>query len=266
MLSELRPGLILALLLSLNISYGFAHSDAQYLGNSAVLVESNGKKVLFDPFFHNDFGIYQLVPEHIQHAIMQGDAPYDGIDAIVISHAHEDHFSASDVATYLGRFPKTRLIAPQQAIDLIAEYSLPATQLIGFDIAFDAPPQQKQVDDIRIQAVRIPHAGWPARKEVQNIVFQIVLGDSFSVMHMGDADPDDVHYLPYKSHWQNHNTTVNFAPYWFFMSAEGRDILNEILQVEENIGVHVPREVPKFLKQSAYLYFSVPGERRQFAK
>ncbi|BDX07916.1 MBL fold metallo-hydrolase [Planctobacterium marinum] len=266
MLTELRKMPIFALLLYLNISYCFAHGDAQYLGNSAVLVESKGKKVLFDPFFHNDFGVYQLVPQHLQQAIIRGEAPYDDIDLIVISHAHEDHFSALDVANYLQRFPKTKLIAPQQAIDLLKEYNLTASQLIGFDLSFNAPPQSKQVAELIVQAVRIPHAGWPARKDVQNIVFRIELGDAFSAMHMGDADPNDDHYLPYKTHWQNHETSVNFPPYWFFMSLEGRDILNEILQVEQHIGVHVPKEIPQFLKHSSYPYFSIPGERRQFHK
>lgn len=238
----------------------FAHGDAHYLGNSAVLVQTEQKKILFDPFFHNDFGIYQLVPETMHSAIMAGAPPYDDIDAIVISHAHEDHFSAYDVAEYLSKFPDTVLVAPQQAIDMLKEYLVPKQQLHAFNLDFKAAPEQQSIKGMQISALRIPHAGWPGRKDVQNLVFRVQLGDNFSAMHMGDADPDDSHYLPYEAFWQEQMTSVNFPPYWFFMSAEGRDILYEILNVKKHIGVHVPKQVPKYLKDSDYRYFSTPGE------
>lgn len=238
-----------------------AHGSAQYLGNSAVLVTSKQHKILFDPFFHNDFGIYQLVPDELRNRIMQGKAPYDSIDAIFISHAHEDHFSASDVATYLQRSPQTYLVAPQQALDMLADYKIPAQQLVGFSLQFGGPAQQKQVNELVIEAVRIPHAGWPARKEIENMVFRVKLGDTLTAMHMGDADPDDDHYLPYTGHWQKQQTDINFPPYWFFMSAEGRDILHDILNAKQHIGIHVPRKTPKYLKESGHRYFSLPGEK-----
>ena len=44
----------------------FTHSDDQgsatYLGNEAVMVSLDDTKIIFDPFFHNNFGVYQLVP------------------------------------------------------------------------------------------------------------------------------------------------------------------------------------------------------------
>jgi len=38
------------------------HATATYLANEAVLISVAEHKVLFDPFFHNDYGTYQLVP------------------------------------------------------------------------------------------------------------------------------------------------------------------------------------------------------------
>ena len=38
------------------------HATATYLANEAVLILVAEHKVLFDPFFHNDYGTYQLVP------------------------------------------------------------------------------------------------------------------------------------------------------------------------------------------------------------
>lgn len=237
----------------------------RFLGNSAVLVETGGAKILFDPFFHNNFGIYRLVPAKMHKAVMEGQPPYDDIDAIFISHAHEDHFSVRDVHRYLKQFPRVKLFAPQQAIQQIQNWntgdtSVTPEQLISFSLDFGDQPELKTVGVFEVAATRIPHAGWPSRKDVQNIVFSVKVANGKAAMHMGDADPNDDHYLPYKAHWQEYPVDVNFPPYWFFTSAEGRDILNEILHVKQNIGVHVPMQLPNYLKQYNHKFLSEHGE------
>ena len=69
-----------------------------------------------------------------------------------------------------------------------------------------------------IDAVRIPHAGWPSRADIENLVFRVPLknqGTSVTVMHLGDADPDADHYLQYKDHWQQRVSDTALPPYWF---------------------------------------------------
>lgn len=242
------------------------HAVATYLGNSAVLVKSGDTKILFDPFFHNNFGIYRLVPEELHKAVLQGTSPYDNIDAIFISHAHEDHFSVRDVTRYLRQFPNVKLFAPAQAIQQIldsdkAKSSINSEQLLAFSLDFGDAPETKIVENFVVNATRIPHAGWPGRKDVENIVFSVKVKGGKTAMHMGDADPDDDHYLPYKQHWQDNPVDINFPPYWFFTSAEGRDILNKILVVKKNVGVHVPMPAPKYLTQHNHLYLSKPEEK-----
>jgi L-ascorbate metabolism protein UlaG (beta-lactamase superfamily) len=262
--------LALICLLSPQSSIVYGHqASATYLANEAVLVNQGDVKVLFDPFFHNVFGIYQRVPESIQKAIFAGWAPYDKITAIIISHAHGDHFSAPQVLDYLQKYPSTQLIGPEQAIaqlKVLAGADNVSSQLFAFDMVLNEPAQQLVLPNLLIEAVRIPHAGWPGRADIQNMLFRVTLNNQHSaitVLHMGDADPNDEHYLPYQQHWQKTLSHSAFAPYWFYSSAEGRDILSEILNVQATIGVHVPVIVPKLLEQSGLDYFSEPGEIRQ---
>ncbi|MGS2719134.1 MBL fold metallo-hydrolase [Paraglaciecola aestuariivivens] len=260
--------LLLVLLLCVS-SQGLAHQgEAKYLANEAVLATFGDTKVLFDPFFHESFGTYQLVPEHIKQAILAGTPPFDDIDAIVISHAHDDHFAADEVLNYLKKFSKTKLIAPQQAVDqlfnLESGHSV-ANQITAVDLAFEQKPISIEQGGLTFEALRIPHAGWPARAEVENLVFRVTLTkpeSQLTVMHLGDADVDDSHYLKHKAHWQKRLSHTAFVPYWFFYSAEGRDILAEILNIEKSIGVHVPVKIPKVLTQGKADYFSKPGETR----
>jgi hypothetical protein len=57
-------------------------------------------------------------------------------------------------------------------------------------------------------------------------------------------------------------TDAALPPYWFYFSAEGRDILNDILNVKKSVGIHVPIQIPNQLKSIGQDYFSKPGEIR----
>jgi L-ascorbate metabolism protein UlaG (beta-lactamase superfamily) len=250
-------------------SIALAHqASATYVANEAVLITNGDKKVLFDPFFHQAFGTYQLVPEETQQAIFSGTPPFDNLTAIVISHAHGDHFAAIDVLKYLQRYPNTQLIAPQQAVTELsalagANQILP--QVTSVKLAFKQTPKTLEVAGLVIDAVRIPHAGWPGRANIENLVFRVTLKNqntSVTVMHMGDADPNDDHYLAYKDHWQKRISDTALPPYWFYFSAEGMDILSDILNIKKSIGIHVPIKIPSQLKSSGHDYFSKPGEMR----
>jgi hypothetical protein len=85
-------------------------------------------------------------------------------------------------------------------------------------------------------------------------------------MYMGGADADDDHYLPFKAHFQANPVDINFPPYWFFMYAEGRDMLNEILSAQKTVGVHMPVKVPKYSVERDYLYFSEQGSSIQIER
>ncbi|WP_448547153.1 MBL fold metallo-hydrolase [Thalassotalea fusca] len=241
------------------------NSYAHYLGNEGLLLVDGQHKILFDPFFHKDFNQYQSVPKDIIDKIHRGQSPYDNISAIFISHAHDDHFTAKTVAEYLANFPHVKLIAPQQAIDKLSPFFEQINQenLIAVNLAFGDAAWHKQLNGLNIGAVRIPHAGWPGRADVQNIVFRVSFEQGSTVMHMGDADPNDEHYIPYRAYWQEVITDTAFPPYWFFYSAEGRDILNELINAKSHIGIHVPVNVPNVLKNNQDQYFSIPGSEKQ---
>ena len=277
-MSQIKPALLIVIYLSYLFSLTvFAHDErklntdasATYLGNEGVLISTDAGKVLFDPFFHNDYGSYQLVPDDIRQAIFAGDAPYDNINIVIISHAHGDHFSAEDTLAYLKNNEAIKLVAPKQAIRLIealGESELVASQLFSVELVLGDAPKIQTLGAIEIESVRIPHAGWPNRKDVSNLVHRVSFPDGVSVIHMGDADPNDIHFKPYKEHWEKSRSSLAFPPYWFFISEQGPMILSERINAEKSIGVHVPIDVPIKLKNSGSDYFSKPGERRDIER
>jgi L-ascorbate metabolism protein UlaG (beta-lactamase superfamily) len=225
-------------------------SRAHYLANAGTMIEHGNSKIAFDPLFRNDFGTYDLVPADIEAAFMAGTPPWDGIDAVFISHNHEDHFDPALILKLLTTQSSIELYAPEQAADairaIVADPDDPVLKRVhGLAIEYGAPSIDIELGSIFIEAIGIPHSGWPNHhKHLENIVFRITLDDEATVMHFGDADPNDEHFARNPDHWKKRHTHFAMPPFWFYLSDEGRRILDDRINATHTIGVHVPRKMP----------------------
>ena len=160
-------------------------------------------------------GHYQLVPDQMRSDIFEGKAPFNNINAIFVSHAHGDHFSADDMMMYLQRWPNVHLYAPAQAVrslkNAIMGSNAVVARVTGVSLEFGDPVWRLRRGKLEIDAVRIPHSGWPARAKVEKIVFRVKVDKEIMVTHLGDADANVDHYLRYKDHWHEEPTDVAFS-------------------------------------------------------
>ncbi len=247
----------------INQSIEITTGEVTYLGNTGLMVSHGDEQIMFDPFFHNHYNNYQLVPADIRTAIFDNETPYESIEMILISHAHGDHFDANDLVKYLKLNPKTKLIAPTQAVDQLKKHDGFVgieKQIHGINLIYGDQPVEVELGEIKVEIVRIPHAGWPGRADVSNLVYRVTLNDELTVMHMGDADPDDIHFKPWANYWEKRVTDNAFPPYWFLTSESGKQILSDRINAKRHTGVHVPVKVPDELKNSGGEFFSQPGK------
>jgi L-ascorbate metabolism protein UlaG (beta-lactamase superfamily) len=254
---------------------GLADADdvvvATYLANAGVLIGHGETKIVFDPLFDQDFGVYELVPKDIEKALFAGEPPFDGLDAVFVSHHHGDHFSPERMVQLLIAHPALQLFGPPQAIDSMpvdpADAALRArlhTVERGLDGTFT-----ELVGESEVSAVRIPHSGWPTRHaDIENIAFRVSLDGAATVLHMGDAHTDPAFFDEQAAYWAERTSHLALPPYWFFQTEGGRNILDEHIRTAEVIGIHVPIGMP----DSPALYpkeflgrvlFSVPGEEKR---
>ena len=223
---------------------------------------------MFDPLFGEGFGTYPMVPAIMRDKIMKGEAPFDGIDGVFVSHVHGDHFAASDMVDYLTTHKNVLLFAPAQAIERMKSLNPKDMSIFDRAVIFKMDTGGKPIhfagDMLSVGGVRIPHSG--NRWHIENMVFRVTLGapnkNHITVMHMGDATVDDTYFAPYDNFWQAQQTDHAFPPYWFVDTAKGRKILNTRINAKEITGIHVPIKVPLSLKFGTQDYFSKPGESR----
>jgi L-ascorbate metabolism protein UlaG (beta-lactamase superfamily) len=263
-------------LLLIGSAHAHEHQQARvrHVANAGAMVESGDTRVLFDPLYTNTFDRYDAVPDEIRAHVLAGVAPWDGVDAVFVSHYHEDHFDPEALLELLMRQPGVHLYGPEQAAQAVRKLIGDATagahsRIHGIGLELGDPAQRIEFGTLSIDALRLPHAGWPERhQDVENIVFRVTLDDTVTAMHLGDADTVDDHFAMRPDFWSERRTDLALPPYWFFLNAAGREILDTRIAARQTIGVHVPAEVPDEPdKRPAALQrfdiFTRPGETRQ---
>ena len=248
-----------------------------YIANMGAMIERGETKILFDPLFHYNPDTYDRVPAETEVALLTGTEPWDGIDAVFISHHHADHFDPATILTLLRAQQTIELFGPEQAAAAIRELVTDPEDLVlkrihGLSLENGMAATDIVFGPLLVEAVRIRHSGWPDyHADVENIVFRVTLDSETTVMHFGDADVDDAHFAKSPEHWTERHSHLAMPPYWFFLSNEGRRILQDRVGADEVIGMHVPTAVPddRMSRRESLQdvdLFVKPGETRTLEK
>ena len=263
--------------LMVNISV-FSHedsADALYIGNEGVLVSHGDLKVLFDAFYDSSYGTYVLVDSPTQSAMMAGTSPYDGVDALIISHVHGDHFSPAPTLAYLRAQSAVHLYGSAQVVDALVKLVGEAdTEIASRLHALNLKPGDASVTlslgDIEIEAIAVPHSGGARHAAVTNLLFRVGLDDFPVVMHMGDADTIDAEFARQQTFLDRKHTHTAFVPYWFLGLERGEAILDERIKPDKVIGIHVPEAAvgqgDAWRERAGGDLFTDPGEIRKISR
>lgn len=240
---------------------------ATYIANEGVMVEADETKFLFDPLMQDDRGgVYQLAPPALLAKLMVGAEPFDAVDAVFVSHAHADHFSAAAMNEYLSARPSVRLYAPAQAVAMMKSapgwLEIFASRIVSVALKPGQATKALSFPGAQVSGLRIPHAGGARTADVENILWRVEAASGAAVMHLGDGEATAADLEPAPD-FARKGADVAFAPFWIVSSQEDAAALRARLGAARVIGVHVPVEIPQDLKNSGVEYFSIPGEARK---
>lgn len=249
--------------------------EIRYLGNEAVMITGGGVKILVDPLFDDDFGGEDFkLPNDLRIAVMAAEPPYDGIDAIFITQALGNHFSAMPLLAYLSRHRATRLVAPTQALEQLTAQMTPAdaglaARFTPVILGPDDPLTTLDlfVDDLTVEAQAVPHVGEAATAGLSHVVYRFTLGDAPPVVHLAETGPDRTPFERHYAGWLKVRSKYVLAPYWLFSTPQGLSIVQGIANAEAAVAFHLnarahdnPAETRARFPQ--YDLFLEPGETR----
>lgn len=267
----------LGLIASITItSMATAHdhsSRATYLGNAGIMVARGDSKILFDAFYANSYGQYALVPGEISNAMLAGEAPYDDVNAIFISHVHGDHFTAEPAIAYLREQKTVHLYGSNQVVDAITNAGVDENdplmdRIHGFDLNPQDGSEHFSIGALTVDFVAIPHAG--NRPTIQNFAWRVTLDEHTTVLHLGDAGTVRADFERHSDHFSSKKTDAAFPPYWFIGNNDGEAILADIIAPKQTVGIHVPARAAgngdELRAKAGGDLFTDPGENREISE
>jgi L-ascorbate metabolism protein UlaG (beta-lactamase superfamily) len=154
-----------------------------YVGNAGFLITVGDKKVLIDAMFDGFAGGYAL-PGTVRDLLENAQAPFDGVDLILVTHDHADHFSTSMVRQHMTNNPDAILVSTTQVTGSLVDFGSRVISLA----ATARNSVQVDVGGIHVEAMYLSHGTPPpGQREIVNFGYVVTI-DGVSFFHMGDMD------------------------------------------------------------------------------
>jgi L-ascorbate metabolism protein UlaG (beta-lactamase superfamily) len=209
--------------------------EIRYVANSGMLVTVSERHFLIDAPIRDGIAPYATSSVE-ERALLEGArAPYDNVDAILVTHWHEDHFSPEAVAAHLSRNSRTIIISSPEVIERLRSVA-PNLRESQLRAVLPSPGQAAQVDvgGVPVRVLRIRHN--PARRlPEQHVGF--LIGTSATVLHVGDADPAADNFALLKG---LPPIEVALVPFWYVQDASNRRLVVDSIRPRRMVAMHIP--------------------------
>jgi L-ascorbate metabolism protein UlaG (beta-lactamase superfamily) len=207
----------------------------RYVANAGALVVVEGRRFLIDAPIRDGIPPYATSPADERARLEGASSPYDAVDAILITHWHEDHFSPEAVAAHLTRNARAVLISSPEVVGRVRAVApdLPVGRVRGI---LPAPGQSEAVTvgSVTVRVLRIRHN--PTRRlPEQHVGF--LIGEAAPVLHVGDADPAADNFGLLRS---LPKADVALLPFWYVLDDASRRFVADAIGPRRIVAIHLP--------------------------
>lgn len=143
---------------------GYAASvDITYIGSAGYMLESNSKKVLVDAPFSALVKKFEVpvATQVTQQRLATGEAPFNDVDLVLITHSHPGHFEPDILAGCLKNNPNARLVGTPVVYEIlekeVSDFDSFKDRIFIPDLANDYSATQMNIDGQLIRVSRAPH-------------------------------------------------------------------------------------------------------------
>ena len=216
----------------------FSGVRVTFVGNSGFLITAGDKKVLIDAFFEGFPPEYTL-PESVQSLLVNAQPPFDDIDLILASHAHDDHFSAAMIRQHMQNNPNAVFVSTTQATSQLAEFG---DRVIAVD-PVAGTPVQAEANGIQVEAIYLSH-GYPPNDpdEIFNNAYVVNI-NGIKFFHTGDlANLQDIDQY----NLSEMNIDLAFIQHFYLQNGMSRSILENNIGAKFLLPIHYQFTTPAF--------------------
>ncbi len=206
--------------------------EVTYLANAGYMLRAGETKVLVDALFR------QAMKPYLNHApetlakLEKGQPPFDGVEVVLATHQHADHFDAASVAEFLKNNPKAVFIAWKPVAELALKAGAAPDRVRS---SATEERESFEVNGIRVDMLRLSHG--QARGGDMNVGYVVHIGGK-KVFHPGDAWWEAKNFqrvgLPAEK------VDVALIPYWYVEESEPGVAVVKELAAKKVVMIHVP--------------------------
>jgi L-ascorbate metabolism protein UlaG (beta-lactamase superfamily) len=207
----------------------------RYVANSGMLVTNSGRRFLIDAPIREGIAPYATSSAAERASLEGARAPYTDVDAILITHWHEDHFSPDAVAAHLSSNPRAILVSSTEVVGRVRAVA-PGLAASRLRAVLPAAGHSERVDigGTPVHVLRIRHN--PSRRPPEQHV-GFLIGESAPVLHVGDADPAVDNFALLRS---LPAVDLAFLPFWYATDAGNQRMVAEAIRPRRIVAMHVP--------------------------
>jgi len=215
-----------------------AQVTVTFLANEGVMLSAAGKKVLIDALFLKYETGYAVPAATTRAALEAARPPFDGVDLILVTHRHGDHFHPAPVAAHMRANPRATLLTSRQVIDSLRARVAPG-DLAGPRIMARTPApgarRREAVGGIVVELLGLPHGG-RRHRAVEHIGYVVELGGR-RVLHVGDTDFTEETFAAFRL--DTARIDVALLPYGAVTSRSGRRVIERWIRPRQVVAFHV---------------------------
>jgi len=206
----------------------------QYVANAGVLVRIGDARFLIDAPIRDGIPPYATSDAATRAQLEAAQPPFDRVDAILITHWHEDHFSPDAVAAHLAHNPRAVLVSSFEVVQRVRAIAPTLGARMKGIVPLPGTSQSVTVSGVPVRVLRIRHN--PARRLPEQHVGFLV-GDNPTVLHTGDADPTAGNFALLRT---LPRVDVAFLPFWYVQTAENARFVRESIAPRRIFAMHLP--------------------------
>jgi L-ascorbate metabolism protein UlaG (beta-lactamase superfamily) len=214
--------------------------EVMYIANEGLLLSAGDARVLIDGLHREYRPAYPFLPEPHRTAIETATPPFAGVDIVLVSHRHLDHFHPESVGRHLVNAPGAVLLSSAQVAGEV-EAQFAEFSAIRSRVTAVTPPvgtrTATRVSGIDLVVLGVGH-GSGRHAEIQNLGHLIMLGGR-KFLHLGDASTEDRTIFE-KLRLHDDGIDVAFLPVWLLTEPEGQAIVRDLIRPREIVGIHMP--------------------------
>jgi len=223
-----------------------------YVANEGVMIESSdGVKVLIDALHKKYYPDYLFPSASLMNDMIFGEGDFNGVDLVLVSHVHADHFDAVSVGNLLLNQSQSILISSQQVnnsvSDNFSDYSSIEERIITPTFNENGKSYH-QLPGINLSVFELSHG----IKNIQNLGHILEIKGK-KILHVGDAAFTKSEFSKVKI--TKENIDIAILPYWYLIEKNVKEKLTKWINPKHIIASHVPPAEGDELKKNILKLF-----------